>query len=386
MSGPGPLQSHDASAYETFYGLAQAPFTLSPDPQFLYLSESHDAAIRRILQSLRRREAFVVLSGDIGTGKTTLCRGLLQRLDRTTLSSLVLNPFLSVDELLRQALLDFGVVSRETAQRAQLASATTHDLATTLGDFLQTLAPLGASAVLVIDEAQHLSPRVLEELRVLSGIGSQDARLQIVLVGQPNLLDVLAAADMRQLDQRISLRAMLAPLALDDVQRYIAHRLTVAGESVSVMFEKSAVKRVHALSGGIPRVINLLCDRALMAGAERGVHEITPDLVDRAAEDISFRRGPIAADGAARRRIPGWAWGATALLLMVLATGLLAPLHRVVTTSPPALPPRPTPALATFTPPQVPADEPLTPGANRSPLPLPPGETPDDLVIERITP
>lgn len=380
--------------YETFYGLVQSPFTLTPDPRFLYLSESHEAAIRRILQSIARKEGFVVLSGDIGTGKTTLCRALLQQLDKTTCSSLILNPFVSVEELLREILVDFGVVSRAGLRSERLVAATKHELTSTLSDFLAALVPIRGSAVLIIDEAQHLSPHVLEELRVISSLHSHDARLlQVVLVGQPNLLDVLAAADLRQLDQRISLRAMLKPLDREDVQQYISHRLTVAGESVSVIFERAAVKRVHALSGGVPRMINLLCDRALMAGAERGVHEITPELVERAADAVSFRRRPAVEKGA-RWRLPVWAIAAGIAGTLLALAGLWTPLHRLVQTEHPALPSAPPRQVRVIAPPAVPAnafsefydpEPPLVPRASAPPpkpaLPAP-TEAPLDPQLE----
>ena len=368
------LQPREASLYESFYGLAQSPFALAPDPRFLYLSESHHAAIKRILQALRRREPFLVLSGDIGTGKTTLCRALLEQLDKTAFSSLVLNPFLSVDELLRQVLVDYGVVSREGMLSERFTNATKHELITTLSEFLITLAPLRGSAVVIIDEAQHLKPEVLEELRVVAGMHSDARLLQIVLVGQPALLDVLAAADLRQLDQRISLKAMLQPLDRDDVEHYISHRLTVAGESVSVVFERSAIKRLHALSGGVPRVINLLCDRALMAGADRGVHEITPAMIDQASDALSFRRPAAEVDRprSLRHTTPRWA-----IVLAVVAALLLplplVPWHRLVESTLPALPPAAPPIAApVFTPLPVPPDyEELTDG-NMFPRPATP--------------
>src|SRR5687767_1148581 len=207
----------------------------------------------------------MVLTGDIGTGKTTLCRALLEQLDTTTFTSLILNPFLSVEELLREVLLDFGVVSREGVRSGRIASASKHELLSTLNDFLLSLVPIRGSGVLIIDEAQHLSPQVLEEIRILSNLETNESKLlQIVLVGQLNLLDVLAEADMRQLDQRISLKATLKPLTREEVDAYIAHRLSVARGSSSVTFDAEAVKAIHAITKGIPRVINLLCDRALM--------------------------------------------------------------------------------------------------------------------------
>src|SRR5687768_4713684 len=291
--------------YEEFYGFVQSPFTLAPDPRFFYLSESHDEAIRLLLQSIRRKEGFIVLAGDIGTGKTTLCRALLEQLDTTTFTSLILNPFLSVEELLREVLLDFGVVSREAVRSGRIASATKHELASALHDFLLSLVPIRGSSVLIIDEAQHLSPQVLEEIRVLSNLETNESKLlQIVLVGQLNLLDVLGEANMRQLDQRISQRAMLKPLTRDEVEAYIAHRVSVARGSASVSFDPAAVDRVHAVTGGIPRVINLLCDRALTLGAQAGSAVITSDLIHQAAEALALR--VPAAAVTQRKPIPLW--------------------------------------------------------------------------------
>jgi general secretion pathway protein A len=353
-----PLTTREASVYEAFYGLARSPFSLAPDPQFLYPSESHQAAIRRILQALRRRESFLVLSGDIGTGKTTLCRALLEQLDKTAFSCLVLNPFVAIDELLRQMLVDYGVVSREALQQERFSTATTNALIGTLSEFLLTLTPLGGSAVVIIDEAQHLKPAVLEQLRIIAGMHSDARLLQIVLVGQPSLLEVLSADDLRQLDQRISLKAMLQPLDRENVEQYVAHRLTVAGESVSVVFKRAALKRLHTLSGGVPRVINLLCDRALMAGAEKGVHEITPDLIDKAADAISFRRTPDEVDRPRPR--PGkaaLAIGAAAIALLTTAALTMMPLHRLVEAPTPALPGAPPPRVAAIESPSVPPEE-----------------------------
>jgi general secretion pathway protein A len=379
LSGTGPLQSRDAFVYESFYGLSQSPFTLTPDPRFLYHSESHDEAVRRILQSLRRRERFIVLSGDIGTGKTTLCRALVGRLESATFSSLVLNPFLSVDDLLRQVLVDFGVVSAEGARSDRFVSAARSELTRTLVAFLETLDAIEGRAVLILDEAQHLSPRVLEELRVISGLEPENSTpLQVVLVGQPNLLDVLAAADLRQLDQRISLKAMLQPLGRDDVEPYISHRLTVAGDAVSVLFQPAAIRRVHAISGGVPRVINLLCDRALMAGAQAGVHEITPAIVDRAARDVMLRRperGRPTPTARPRRHLFRAVAAVLAVPVMLGAAAVLAPWHRLVDASPPPLPAAPAVNIPAVEPPRLPDDI-------RPPVPrrMAPPEIPDDFV------
>ncbi len=269
-----PSTTSPTPMYEEYYGFVQPPFTLAPDPRFLYRSGSHDEAINGLLQAIRRREGFIVLAGDIGTGKTTLCRALLEQLDQTTFTSLVLNPFLSVEELLREILLDFGVVSRDAVRSGRLLSASKHELVSTLHEFLLSLITIRGGGVLIVDEAQHLTPAVLEQIRVISNLETNQSKLlQIVLVGQLNLLDLLRDAEMRQLDQRISLRALLKPLTRDEVDAYIAHRLSVAAGTRTPTFEPGALDRVHAYSGGVPRVINLLCDRALMVAAESQAHD-----------------------------------------------------------------------------------------------------------------
>jgi general secretion pathway protein A len=290
LSTHAPIALRHAGTYEEFYRFGQPPFTLAPDPRFLYRSESHDEAIRQLMQAIRRREGFIVLTGDIGTGKTTVCRALLQQLDAATFTSLILNPFLSIEELLREILLDFGVVSRDAVRSGRIARATKHELISTLHDFLLSLIAIRGSGVLIIDEAQHLSPEVLEQIRIISNLETNESKLlQIVLVGQLNLLDALADAQMRQLDQRVSLRAMLKPLSRDEVEAYISHRLSVAKGAESVAFAPMAIDLVHAYSGGVPRVINLLCDRALMVGAELRADIVSPPLIDEAAVRLELK-------------------------------------------------------------------------------------------------
>jgi len=322
VSSPSP----EAPQYEEFYGFVQSPFTLAPDPRFLYLSPSHDAALQQVLQAVTRKEGIVVLTGDIGTGKTTLCRTVLERLDMTCFTSLLLNPFLSVEEMLREILLDFGVVSREAVRSGRIVSATKHDLVTTLHEFLVSLIPIGGSGVLIIDEAQHLSREVLEELRVLSNLETNNSKLlQIVLVGQTNLLDVLASREVKQLDQRISQRATLSPLTRPDVEAYIGHRLSIAHGSSSIGFDGAAVDAVDDATRGVPRAINLLCDRSLMIGASFGLRTITADVVTEAATALGLRarraRGRARNDHAWR-----WAALAAALIALIAALFLFAPL------------------------------------------------------------
>ena len=296
MSATVSLTSRERPQYEDFYGFVQSPFTLAPDPRFLYLSPSHDAALQLLLQTIDRKEGIVVLAGDIGTGKTTVCRSVLERLDMTCFTSLLLNPFLSVEELLREILLDFGVVSREAVRSGRISAATKHDLVSTLHEFLVSLIPIGGSGVLIIDEAQHLSPPVLEELRVLSNLETNNQKLlQIVLVGQLNLLDALKSPHVKKLDQRISMRAILHPLTRTDIEAYIGHRLSVAHGSSSITFDSSALDAIYAISKGIPRVINLLCDRSLMIGASFGLRTIPVDVVAEAAAALGLRTARVTA-------------------------------------------------------------------------------------------
>jgi type II secretory pathway predicted ATPase ExeA len=278
--------------YESYYGFAERPFSLTPDPKYLYRSQSHGEALDLLRYAIERREGFVVITGDIGAGKTTLCRALLETIDRRTSSALILNPFLSEEELLRRILQDFGVVSREELKAGKLADATKQELIDSLYEFLLGLAAREGNAVLVIDEAQNLPLDVLEQIRILSNLETDKEKLlQIILVGQLNLQTLLRSPRLRQLDQRISIRYRLQPFDRDTVASYVSHRLAVAGGSAAVTFTPAAIGLVHRLSGGIPRLINLLCDRALVAGFSVQAARITADMVRHAAESLEL--GPF---------------------------------------------------------------------------------------------
>src|SRR5262245_39805312 len=275
--------------YETYYGFGEKPFSLTPDPKYLYRSESHGNGLDLLQYAIRRREGFVVVTGDIGTGKTTLCRALLDQIDRTTFTALVLNPFMSEEDLLKRILQDFGVVSREEIKAGRLAAVTKQALIDTLYDFLVSLIPLKASAVLIIDEAQNLPLPVLEQVRILSNLETDKEKLlQIILVGQLNLQPLLRSPELRQLDQRVSIRYELKPLDRDTVAAYITHRLTIAGGSAAVTFTGKAIDEVHRLSGGIPRLINLICDRALLAGFSLHTNRITDAMIVHAGESLDL--------------------------------------------------------------------------------------------------
>jgi general secretion pathway protein A len=306
--------------YEEYYGFVQPPFSLTPDPRFLYRSESHDIALQQVWQAIRRKEGFIVLTGDIGTGKTTLCRTILEQFDPTTFTALVLNPFLSVEELLREVLVSFGIASKDTLRTGRLSTASKHELIRTLHDFLLSLVPIHGSAVLIIDEAQHLSAEVLEEIRILSNLETNEQKLlQIVLVGQLNLLDVLHDAKLRQLDQRISIRCLLKPLNREECEAYITHRLWVARGSTAVSFAPRAIDLAHAIAGGIPRMINLLCDRALMIGCDARTERITDTFIRDAATSLGLTVPRVSR----RDRLVGAA-GTPVLLMLGIAVAVAA--------------------------------------------------------------
>jgi general secretion pathway protein A len=279
--------------YETYYGFHEKPFSLTPDPKYLYRSQSHAGAFDVLQYAIRRREGFVVVTGDIGTGKTTLCRAVLDEIDRATFTALVLNPFVSEQDLLKRILLDFGVISRDDIKGGRLAHVSKQELIDTLNDFLLGLMPLNATAVLILDEAQNLPPAVLEQIRILSNLETDKEKLlQIILVGQLNLGTMLRSPDMRQLDQRVSIRYELSPLDRETVAAYVGHRLTIAGGSAAVTFAPKALDVVHRASGGIPRLINLICDRALVAGFSVRATRITGDMVAHAIQSLDIAHPP----------------------------------------------------------------------------------------------
>ena len=303
--------------HEEYYGFAEKPFSLTPDPKYLYKSESHANAFDLLQYAIRRREGFMVVTGDIGTGKTTLCRAILEQLDRKTFTALVLNPFLSEDDLLRLILQDFGVVSREEIKRGRLARVSKQELIDTLNEFLLSLLPLRASALVIIDEAQNLPLQVLEQIRILSNLETEKEKLlQIVLVGQLNLKDVLRSPELRQLDQRVSIRYELKPLTAEETSAYIAHRLTIAGGGAVVSFAPKSVELVHRYTGGVPRLINVLCDRALLGGFSARTNRISPEMVIAAAEglELSIQAGSVLRW--VKRRAASFAAGA-AMMAMV---------------------------------------------------------------------
>src|SRR5918994_4708083 len=257
---PSRVAAPASLMYEPFYGLCEKPFSLSADPRFLYRSPAHGPAFDDLLAGIRRREGLVVLTGEIGTGKTTLCRSVLQHLDRRTFSAFVADPFVSREDLLKTLLVDFGVISIGDLTRGRFNGASRSDLSYPLYEFLDSLVPLQAFAVVVIDEAQNLSLPLLEEIRILSELERREKLLQVVLVGQPELKSNLRLPEMRQVDQRVSVRCELTALDAAGVAGYVGHRLRVAGRGESrVQFTRPALDAIYEGSSGVPWLINRIC-------------------------------------------------------------------------------------------------------------------------------
>jgi general secretion pathway protein A len=315
---PGPLRDASASrpgafpslTYEPYYGLSEKPFSLSADPRFLFRSFAHASAFDEIHAGIRRREGLIVLTGEIGTGKTTLCRSVLQHLDRRTFAAFVADPFVSREDLLKTLLLDFGVVSMADLTRGRFDGASRSDLSYPLYEFLDSLVPLQAFAVVIIDEAQNLSLPLLEEIRILSELERREKLLQVVLVGQPELRSNLRLPEMRQVDQRVSVRCELTALDAAGAAGYVQHRLDIAGRGESrVEFTASALEAIHEGSTGVPRLINRICDRALQRAFTARALQIDADFVWTAIGDLGLIpvRKPAARETAAAVTAQPWA-------------------------------------------------------------------------------
>lgn len=261
--------------YEAFYGFRERPFSLVPDPEFLYLSPQHRLARAYLEYGLSRRTGVVVLSGDIGTGKTTLIRDLLARLPRRQrLAVLYQTATLSGEELLDLVLLEFGLRGQFAGRAARLGA---------LNRFLSQALAQGEPAVLIVDEAQNLGTGALEEVRLLSNLTQgKEPLLQIILVGQPGLRRLLSRPELRQLAQRVTVHYHLEPLDAAETAAYIRHRLRVAGGPED-LFTEAALRRLHELTGGVPRRINTLCDLLLVAGFAEGRRQVDVDLVEQVA-------------------------------------------------------------------------------------------------------
>jgi general secretion pathway protein A len=268
--------------YLEFFGLKERPFAITPDIQFLYMGKQQERALDTLLYGINQRLGFSLLTGEVGAGKTTLSRALLSRLDKSVASALIITPLLSVPELLKAITKDFGIAVRYTSPQKQIDA---------LNRFLLFQAGEGRNALVVIDEGQNLSMEALETLRMLTNLETDKAKLlQILLVGQPELLKKLRSHELRQLEQRITTRYHLMPLSQMEMMRYINHRICMAGGGGKVFFDPKAYRLVYKETKGFPRLINVLCDRALMAAFVRENYVVDREAVLAAVTDWKGRR------------------------------------------------------------------------------------------------
>lgn len=264
--------------YRQFFGLKEKPFNVTSDPNFLFLSRVHREAFSHLLYGIRERKGFLEITGEIGAGKTTLCRALLNNLDKNTKSAFIFNSTLPELQLFRMILEDFGIPVEKKTKAAMIRQ---------LNLFLIEELSRGNNVVLIIDESQNLKPAVLEEIRMLSNLETEKEKLfQIILVGQPELRDRLKAPSLKQLRQRIGVRFHITALASDEIAGYIEHRLAVAGSDGSIRFVPDAVERIYQYSGGIPRLINMVCDKSLLAAYVMETREITLPIIEKSIHEI----------------------------------------------------------------------------------------------------
>jgi general secretion pathway protein A len=288
--------------YRAHFGIAEPPFAITPDPRYLYLGTRHAEALAHLVYGVSEAGGFIQLTGEVGTGKTTTVRSLLARAPQGVEIALILNPRLSPVELLQALTGELGIACPPDAGVRQLVDG--------LNAYLLDAHAAGRRVVLIIDEAQALSAGTLEQVRLLTNLETESRKLlQIILIGQPELRELLGRSELRQLAQRITARYHLEPLGRDDTAAYVRHRLRVAG-SVHELFTPAALREVHRLSGGVPRLVNVLCDRALLAAYGGDRHEVTAPLVRQAASEVF---GRVVA--------PGWL---APLLVSLCALTLLA--------------------------------------------------------------
>lgn len=288
--------------YRQYYGLLRSPFEMTPDPAFLYLGEAHREGLATLVYGVRARKGFVLLTGEVGTGKTTLLHALLSQLDSTTTAAFLFNPRLEPLDFFRVLFDEYAIEERCTTKAEYLLA---------LNRFLIDRLEKGQPTLLIVDEAQNLSPEMLEEIRLLSNLETPTSKLiQIMLVGQPELSEMLARSDLRQLRQRIVLRHHLRPFDEKETTAYVEERLRLAGYTGQGLFDRGALREIHGVTGGIPRLLNIVCDSALLLGYSREIPVIGKAQVREVAQDLALPGStdagtrPAESDGAppARRR------------------------------------------------------------------------------------
>jgi general secretion pathway protein A len=297
--------------YLPFFGLAEKPFSITPDPRYLYLSGRHSEALAHLVYGITEAGGFIQLTGEVGTGKTTIIRSLLARAPEKAEIALILNPRMNAAEFMLTICEELGILLPDSAE------GSVKELIDILNRYLLKAHAGGKRVVLIVDEAQNLSPDLLEQVRLLTNLETETQKLlQIILIGQPELRDLLARNDLRQLAQRITGRYHLDPLSRTESQVYIKHRLRVAGATQDI-FTTGALRELYRVSRGVPRLLNIIADRALLGAFSEDRHEVTAPMVRRAAGEVFDRR-----------LLPAWLpWAAGAASLMLLAGGLAASLR-----------------------------------------------------------
>ena len=264
--------------YLEYYKLNEQPFDITPNPRFLFYSGKHQEAYNHLLYGIRERKGFVQLTGEVGAGKTTLCRALLEQLGENYSTAVILNPALNADQLVKAIAMEFGL-DVKGADRLEIVAM--------LNDFFIRQLAEGRETVLIVDDAQALTNELLEQVRLLSNLETDDRKLlQIILMGQPELRDRLNDPAMRQLRQRITVRYHLDPLRRSEVAQYVQHRLRVSGARGGPYFTWGALWRIYHYSGGIPRLVNAVCDKALLAGFVEQSERINHRLAGRAIREL----------------------------------------------------------------------------------------------------
>jgi general secretion pathway protein A len=265
--------------YTDFYRLKEHPFNITSDPSFFFGSSVHEEAFSNLLYGILSRKGIIVMTGEIGTGKTTLCRALLNKLDSRVKTAFIMNPNFSDVQLLQLINRDLGIEHRKTSNKLELIES--------LNAFLLEQTALGNNVAIIIDEAQNLNVKQLEQVRLLSNLETEKEKLlQILLVGQPELFDKLKLPELRQLNQRISVRYNITPLKGAEVKSYIQHRLKMAGSFNKIHFTNEAFDAVFQYSKGVPRLINIICDRALLAGFVKDSAVIDDMIIQQAAREV----------------------------------------------------------------------------------------------------
>lgn len=393
--------------YKLFYGLAEAPFNLTPDSRFLYMSRRHDEALTALMYGVSERKGFICVTGEIGSGKTTTLRALLARLDEETYSvATILNSYLTDLELLKTINEEFGLSGKSDSKKALLDE---------LNAFLVEQYRQGRNCVLILDESQNLRPDTLEQIRMISNLETEkDKLIQIVMVGQPELRRTLELPELEQLNQRITVRYHVGPLDEDEVPKYVYHRLKVAKAQENIEFTPQAFRLIYHYSKGIPRRINVICDRCLLVGYVLARFDIDGEMVQQAVDEIRGvsqpKRPEVAAIQQTEAHKGGWKPNRQTLLMVLAAVGVIAvgflagasfrsltrartPEDRAVAASDVAFSsqlvedvmepsadqraatPAPTPLVADPVP-EVLAPEPEIPAVTAEPTPVPPKRTP----------